>query len=97
MKRYRVYACRAGYLSRLWTRTTVRGVVIALMGTVLAACGGYQHPSETTTTTTTTTTQTGSLVPTEQQAINPSGPNSFTPTVLAPPAPTEPPGVHRNY
>jgi len=34
-------------------------------------------------------------VPTEK-AIDPNGGNLFTPPVKAPPAPTEPPGVHRN-
>jgi hypothetical protein len=31
-----------------------------------------------------------------EKAINPTGGNLFTPPVIAPPAPTEPPGVHRN-
>jgi hypothetical protein len=33
--------------------------------------------------------------PTEK-SINPTGGNLFTPPVYAPPAPTQPPGVHRN-
>lgn len=71
------------------------------MGAVIAGCGngGNQAPSTTTTTTATTTSSTTTPVspvsPTEK-SINPTGGNLFTPPVLAPPAPTEPPGVHRN-
>jgi hypothetical protein len=35
------------------------------------------------------------VAPTEK-TINPTGGNLFTPPVYAPPAPTAPPGVHRN-
>jgi hypothetical protein len=31
-----------------------------------------------------------------EKSINPTGGNLFTPPVYAPPAPTEPPGVHRH-
>ena len=88
---------------RLGTRrlaaTAGMGAIIA-MGT-LSACGqGEKAPETTTPTTTTTTSETTSApapapAPTEK-SINPTGGNLFTPTVYAPPAPTEPPGVHRN-
>ncbi|MDR3664419.1 MAG: hypothetical protein P4L86_29225 [Mycobacterium sp.] len=69
------------------------------LGILATACGGNQSPPSNTTTTTTTTTTTSSPVsvsPT-QKSISPSGPNSFTPTVLAPAAPTALPGVHHNF
>ncbi|MEN4476763.1 hypothetical protein [Mycolicibacterium cosmeticum] len=70
------------------------------LGGLTAACGtgGKEAPSSTTTTTTTTTapaTTSAPLAPT-QKSIDPTGGNLFTPSVLAPPAPTEPPGVHRH-
>ncbi len=71
------------------------------LGGLTAACGtgGKEAPSSTTTTTTTTTTAPATtsapLAPT-QKSIDPTGGNLFTPSVLAPPAPTEPPGVHRH-
>jgi hypothetical protein len=68
-----------------------------------AACGGggEEGPSSTTTPTTTATTTEAPTTtappasPTEK-SINPTGGNLFTPPVYAPPAPTQPPGVHRN-
>jgi hypothetical protein len=77
------------------------GAVLIAVGALTAGCGtsGKQAPSTTTTTTTTTTTPTApppsAPAPTEK-SINPTAGNLFTPPVLAPPAPTEPPGVHRN-
>ncbi len=75
------------------------------LGGLTAACGSsdkQEAPSSTTTTTTTTTT-TEAPAPTSapplsptQKSIDPSGGNLFTPSVVAPPAPTEPPGVHRH-
>jgi hypothetical protein len=77
--------------------------VIAMVG-ISAGCvsTGKQAPSTTTTPTTTTTTTTPPPTtappasPTEKN-ISPTGGNLFTPQVIAPPAPTEPPGVHRNH
>jgi predicted amino acid dehydrogenase len=81
--------------------------VIALGG-LTAACGnsGKESPSSTTTVTTTTTTTTTeatttsapaapseSVAPT-QKSIDPTGGNLFTPSVVAPPAPTVPGGQH---
>ncbi|HKV18399.1 MAG TPA: hypothetical protein VJR50_05155 [Mycobacterium sp.] len=71
------------------------------MGAFLAGCGNNaeQAPSTSTTTTTTTTTPSSTAVPPPsptEKGIDPTGGNLFTPNVKAPPAPTEPPGVHRN-
>ena len=73
---------------------------IIAMGAITAACAKEEKAPETTTTTTTTTTPatTGAGAPPSpsEKSINPTGGNLFTPPVYAPPAPTEPPGVHRN-
>jgi hypothetical protein len=80
----------------------VGGGALIAMGAFLAGCGnnGEQAPSTSSTTTTTTTTSppSSSAVPPSptEKGINPTGGNLFTPGVKAPPAPTEPPGVHRN-
>lgn len=76
------------------------GVAIAAMVAVTASCAKEEEKAPETSTTTTTTTTTPSpaappVAPTEK-SINPTGGNLFTPPVYAPPAPTEPPGVHRN-
>ena len=68
--------------------------IIALVG-LSAACAKEEQkaPETSTTTTTTTTTTTPSATPTEKAPrLDPNGPNPFSPSVLAPPAPTAPPG-----
>jgi hypothetical protein len=76
------------------------GAAIITMVGLTAACGGggKEAPSSTTTpTTTTTTTSEAPATPSPtEKSINPTGGNLFTPPVYAPPAPTQPPGVHRN-
>ncbi|WP_431234227.1 hypothetical protein ACQ856_06330 [Mycolicibacterium psychrotolerans] len=59
------------------------------MGT-LTACGKDKEKAPESTTPTTTTSAPAPS-PTEK-AVAPGGPNSFTPTVKAPPAPTALPG-----
>jgi hypothetical protein len=75
------------------------GAALIALGALTAGCGhnGEQAPSTSTTTTTSATTPSSAAPasPTEK-VINPTGGNLFTPGVKAPPAPTEPPGVHRN-
>jgi hypothetical protein len=71
------------------------------MGALTASCAKEEQKAPETTTTTTTTTTTPSPAPPAspapgEKSINPTGGNLFTPPVKAPPAPTEPPGVHRN-
>lgn len=90
---------------RLGTRlvAVVGGAALIGLGT-LTACGkGEKHEGPETTTTTTTTTATtppaSSPAPTGQpteKSLDPRGGNLFTPGHTAQPAPTEPPGVHRN-
>lgn len=86
---------------------TAGGAAIIGMVSFTAACGegGEKAPETTTPTTTTTTTTTTTppetppppppAEPTEKAPrIDPHGPNPFTPTVHAPPAPTAIPGHH---
>jgi len=77
------------------------GVAIVAMVGLTASCAKEEQKAPETTTTTTTTTTTPSPAPPAspapgEKSINPTGGNLFTPPVKAPPAPTEPPGVHRN-
>lgn len=68
--------------------------IIALVG-LSAACAKEEEkaPETSTTTTTTTTTTTPPPEPTEKAPrLDPNGPNPFSPSVIAPPAPTAPPG-----
>ena len=87
--------------------TVVRLVVLiasAGLAVLAAACGtsGNQAPATTTTKTTTTTTPSTTVPPPAppasptEKSLSPSFGNLFTPTVLAPPAPTELPGGHRH-
>jgi hypothetical protein len=76
--------------------------ILAMVGLTASCAKEEQKAPETSTTTTTTTATTTSPAapppapaPTEK-SINPTGGNLFTPPVYAPPAPTAPPGVHRN-
>lgn len=68
------------------------GIASIISMGALTACGSEktEAPTESSTTTTTTTT---SVEPTEKAPrLDPGGPNPFSPSVLAPPAPTAPPG-----
>jgi hypothetical protein len=80
------------------------GIAAAVSMGVLTACGGggNESPSSTTTTPTTTTPTTTTPSPAtsvspSEKSLSPTGGNLFTPPVIAPPAPTEPPGVHHNH
>jgi hypothetical protein len=80
------------------------GAAVVAMVSMTAGCGssGNQAPSTSTTTTTTTTTTsppatTAPATPPTEKSINPTGGNLFTPPVMAPAAPTEPPGVHHAH
>jgi hypothetical protein len=86
--------------SRLLGRriAAVSGVTAFIaMGALTAACAKEEQKAPETTTTTTTTTSPpappAAPAPTEK-SINPTGGNLFTPPVVAPPAPTVPPGQH---
>jgi hypothetical protein len=94
---------RSGRMGRRLVATAGMGAIIA-MG-VLSACA-REAPAPEKVTVTKTVTETAAPpaapapppqapAPTEK-SINPTGGNLFTPPVIAPPAPTEPPGVHRN-
>jgi len=63
------------------------GTAVTAMVVLTASCAEEeQAPEETTTTTTTTTTEAS---PTEKAPrLEPGGPNPFSPSVIAPPAPS---------
>ncbi|MFY9920593.1 MAG: hypothetical protein WAL26_19695 [Mycobacterium sp.] len=66
--------------------------IIALVG-LSAACAKEEEKAPETSTTTTTTTTTAPAEPTEKAPrLDPGGPNPFSPSVVAPPAPTAIPG-----
>ena len=93
---------RSGRMARRLVATAGMGAILA-MG-VLSACAGKEAPAPETVTKTVTETAAPPAAPAPppqapapvEKAINPTGGNLFTPPVIAPPAPTEPPGVHRN-
>src|SRR5258705_311603 len=73
--------------------------VVAMVGLTASCAKEEQKAPETSTTTTTTTPTTTSAPPPPapaptEKSINPTGGNLFTPPVLAPGAPTVPPGQH---
>ena len=93
---------RSGRMVRRLVATAGMGAILA-MG-VLTACAGKEAPAPVTVTNTVTETAAPPAAPAPppqapaptEKSINPNGGNLFTPPVIAPPAPTEPPGVHRN-
>ena len=90
-------ACPASGFRRYAPKAVAAAGAVVALGVLTTACGGNQSPpGNTTSTTTTTTTSPVSVSPT-QKSIDPSGPNSFTPSVLAPPPQTALPGVHHNF
>jgi type IV secretory pathway VirB10-like protein len=78
------------------------GLAIVAMVGLTASCAKEEEKAPETSTTTTTTAPTTTSPPAPpppsptEKSINPTGGNLFTPPVYAPPAPTAPPGVHRN-
>jgi len=93
---------RSGRMARRLVATAGMGAILA-MG-VLSACA-KEAPAPEKVTVTETVTATAPPPPATpappppspvEKSINPTGGNLFTPPVKAPPAPTEPPGVHRN-
>ncbi len=69
----------------------VGGAAVTAMVVLTASCSKEEQeaPETTTETTTTTTTEAPPASPTEKAPrLEPGGPNPFSPTVIAPPAPT---------
>ena len=96
---------RSGRMGRRLVATAGMGAILA-MGVLTACAQEEKAPAPETKTITKTITAPAAPpaapapppqapAPTEK-SINPTGGNLFTPPVQAPPAPTEPPGVHRN-
>ncbi|MFG1932942.1 hypothetical protein ACGFK1_20205 [Mycobacterium sp. NPDC048908] len=81
---------------RRFTRVARRAAIVAMI-VITAGCAHTNTPTPTTTPPTTTTpSTTASPAPPTEKNINPTSGNMFTPQVIAPAAPTEPPGVHRH-
>ena len=73
------------------------GSAITAMVVLTASCAKEEEKAPETSTTTTTTTTTPAPSPTEKAPrLDPTGPNPFSPTVIAPGAPTAVPGNQRN-
>jgi hypothetical protein len=73
------------------------GAAVTAMVVLTASCAKEEEKAPETSTTTTTTTTTVAPTPTEKAPrLNPTGPNPFSPTVIAPGAPTAIPGNERN-
>jgi hypothetical protein len=80
---------------------TIGILALVSLTSLLSACGDSESPAPTGTPASTSTTSpspapssSSPIEPTEK--YDPSGGNLFTPDVKAPPAPMEPPGVHRH-
>ena len=94
---------RSGRMARRLVATAGMGAILA-MGVLSACAREAPAPEKVTVTKTVTETAAPPAAPAPppqapapvEKAINPNGGNLFTPPVKAPPAPTEPPGVHRN-
>ena len=74
------------------------GAAVTAMVVLTASCAKEEEKAPETTTTTTTTPATSSapVEPTEKAPrLDPGGPNPFSPSVIAPPAPEATPGRHR--
>lgn len=68
-------------------------IAVITVGASAAGCADTKEkPSETTAPTQSSGSPTPSPTNKAGPTINPTGPNSFTPSVLAPPAPTALPG-----
>jgi type IV secretory pathway VirB10-like protein len=73
------------------------GTAITAMVVLTASCAKEEEKAPETSTTTTTTTTPPAPSPTEKAPrLEPGGPNPFSPTVIAPGAPTAVPGNERN-
>ncbi|MGH3674138.1 MAG: hypothetical protein ACRDU5_00060 [Mycobacterium sp.] len=88
---------RSRRLARRLSVAAGGAAIIAMVG-LTASCAEEEKEAPETTTTTTTTTTTPPpppppVNPTEKAPrIDPGGPNPFSPSVIAPPAPTAIPG-----
>ena len=80
--------------------SVIGGAALIAVGALVAGCANDQGPVPTTTTSTTSTTTPPARAATPstptEKSLNPTAGNLFTPQVIAPPAPAEPPGVHRH-
>jgi hypothetical protein len=78
----------------------VGGAALIAMASFVSSCSKSENqaPSTPTTSTPATSTTPSSSVPATptEKVLSPSDPNKFSPTVMAPPAPTESGGNHHH-
>ena len=77
----------------------IGGAALVTMASFVASCSKNESPapapSPSTSTTTSPASSSPSATPTEK-GLSPTGGNKFTPTAVAPPAPTMGPGNHHH-
>ena len=73
----------------------VGGAALVAMASFVSSCSKSENPAPSTPTTSTTPSSSVPATPTEK-VLSPSDPNKFSPTVIAPPAPTESGGNHHH-
>lgn len=74
----------------------VGGAALVAMASFVSSCSKSENQAPSPSTSTVApTTSSPSATPTEK-ALSPTDGNKFTPTVVAPPAPTMPPGNHHH-
>jgi hypothetical protein len=75
----------------------IAGAALITMASFVASCSKSENPAPSTSTSTVapTTSSSPSATPTEK-VLSPTNPNKFSPTVIAPPAPTESGGNHHH-
>ena len=74
----------------------IGGAALVAMASFVASCSKNESPAPSPSTTTTSpASPSPSATPTEKQ-ISPTDGNKFSPSVIAPPAPTMPPGNHHH-
>ncbi|NTY63417.1 hypothetical protein [Mycolicibacterium sphagni] len=73
----------------------IGGAALVTMASFVASCSKTENQAPSTSTVAPTTTSSPSATPTEK-VLSPTDGNKFSPTVMAPPAPTESGGNHHH-
>jgi hypothetical protein len=74
----------------------VGGAALVAMASFVSSCSTNESPAPSSSTTVSTTPSSSAPATPTEKAIDPSNPNKFSPTVIAPPAPTESGGNHHH-
>ncbi len=73
----------------------IGGAALITMASFVASCSNSENQAPSTSTVAPTTTSSPPATPTEK-VLSPTDGNKFSPNVVAPPAPTMPPGNHHH-